>query len=334
MKNVLFAIFSIVGTVIGSGFISGKEIVVFFSRFGSFSFIGIFLMFFLFFFIFLFIFNHSNQILERLYSSKFAYYINLILCLIFSSAMYAGISNIIAEFDFIFKLLIFFFVIFLNFLIYKNGLGSLGQINLFFIPFMVGFFVFNIISMIKTPVFQIKSNFNVFLSIFYAILYLLLNVSNNCVLLGKLGQSLSKKQKTRVAFYSALVLFLILLVANILLLQNQISFKQDMPILSLFNGKQKFLMLLVVFAGCSTTLFSLTYTLSFSMRGLCKNEFFIFIVSVLFPLILSLLGFGFIVSFLYPISSALGAVLVADLFFTPLFKRTYKKIHPCSKNTK
>ena len=129
-------------------------------------------------------------------------------------------------------------------------------------------------------------------------------------------------------------MYLILLSTNIVLLQNQSSLVQDMPLLSLFSGFQKFLMTIVVFIGCITTLFSLVYTSSFSMRGLCKNEFLIFLVSVLLPLVFSLLGFSFIVLYLYPLASILGGVILIDLFFIPFLKRTDKKIHSSSKNTK
>ena len=45
-------VLAIVGTIVGSGFISGKEIAVFFTRFGLFSYPCIFLAFFLFWGIF------------------------------------------------------------------------------------------------------------------------------------------------------------------------------------------------------------------------------------------------------------------------------------------
>lgn len=333
MKNVFFAVIAIVGTVIGSGFISGKEIAVFFSRFGNYSYLCIFFVFLLFYFLIRFILNKSEDALNRLSKSKFSFYSNLILCLIFSSAMFAGISNTICNLNIFLSCFIFVLVLLMSFVVFKNGMGSLNKLNTIFIPLMILIFVINLWTVIDFKFVSIQNN-NLGISFVYAILYVILNLSNGSVLICKLGQSLTQKQKARVAFYSALVLFLILLSTNIILLQNQSSLVHDMPLLSLFSGFQKFLMTIVVFIGCITTLFSLVYTSSFSMRGLCKNEFLIFLVSVLLPLVFSLLGFSFIVLYLYPLASILGGVILIDLFFIPFLKRTDKKIHSSSKNTK
>ena len=66
MKNSLAAIFAILGTVIGSGFISGKEITVFFTRFGLYSFPCIFLAFFIFWALFYIILTRGEKALEKL----------------------------------------------------------------------------------------------------------------------------------------------------------------------------------------------------------------------------------------------------------------------------
>lgn len=334
MRNVFFAVIAIVGTVIGSGFISGKEIAVFFSRFGYFSYFCILLVFLLFFIFFRYILNRSEFALKRLSKSRISFYSNLILCLIFSSAMFAGISNSLSGMNTFIKCIMLISVVILCFLVYKNGMGSLERLNVIFIPLMIFLFVFNLFSIFEFKNTDYESTIPKYLSFIYAILYVFLNLSNGSILICRLGQKLTKKQRTRVAFYSALVLFLILLLTNIVLLQNQSSFIQDMPLLSLFNGFQKVLMSVVIFVGCITTLFSLVYTSSFSMRGLCKNEFLIFLVSVLFPLILSLLGFSFIVLYLYPLASVLGGEILIDLFFISFFKRADKKIHSSSENTK
>ena len=112
MKNCIFAFLAIIGTVIGSGFISGKEIVVFFSRFGWFSFPCIVLAFFLFFFLFKFVLERGTQAIKRLENSKICFWLNIVLCLIFSSAMFAGIGNLLVFDVKIVNYLLFFLIIF------------------------------------------------------------------------------------------------------------------------------------------------------------------------------------------------------------------------------
>lgn len=53
MKKIFSAVMIVIGTVIGSGFASGKEIAVFFSRFGAVSYFFIPLTFFAFLVLFM-----------------------------------------------------------------------------------------------------------------------------------------------------------------------------------------------------------------------------------------------------------------------------------------
>lgn len=319
MKNSFNCFLAIIGTVIGSGFISGKEIVVFFSRFGELSFLAVFLSFFLLFYLFKFILNKGEKALLKLKNSKISFILNIFLCLIFSSAMFAGIANILTFNLKFLNYFIFFIVIFLCFFVFKKGIGGLNKLNLIFVPIMSVVFLLAVVTKIKFVAMS-QDSFGG-LSFVYAILYCIMNTSNGCVMIAGFSSSLSSKQKTRVAFFSALALSVLLLLANIVLLQNPSSFESAMPMLCLFEGASLVIMTSMVFVGCLTTLLTLTYTLSSSMRGLCKSELLIFFVSVLLPLILSLLGFNFIVEYLYPLTSILGVYILFDLFFASTLKR-------------
>lgn len=332
MKNSLAAILAILGTVIGSGFISGKEITVFFTRFGLFSFPCIFLAFFIFWALFYIILTRGEKALEKLKNSKLSFVINLIICTIFSSAMFAGTNNLLNFDNFLINFLIFSAILLICFVIFKKGLKFLNKINYFFIPFMIIILLVLLIDNLSLEKLTFSQTSYGGLSFFYSLLYCLLNSANGCVLIAKFSQELTRRQKARVSFLSALVLMLILLFANLVLLKA--SLDETMPMLSMLKGYQEVVMRVVIFIGCVTTLFSLVFTSSFSMRGLCNNEFLIFLASLIMPLVCSLLGFDFIVTYLYPIASILGAILLVDLFFIPFFKRTDKKIHASGKYTK
>ena len=142
-------------------------------------------------------------------------------------------------------------------------------------------------------------------------------------MIASLGQGLTNRQKARVGFISALVLMLILMFVNIILLQHPMALSLEMPLLMLFDGYQGLAMKIIIAVGCSTTLFSLIYTSSFLVRGLCNNEFLNFVISIILPSLLSLLGFGFIVTYLYPMASIMGIFVLFDLIF---LKNSDKKI--------
>lgn len=323
MKNCVSAFFAITGTVIGSGFISGKEIVVFFSRFGFLSFPCIFLSFFVLFFLFKYILNRGERALNRLKNSKISFFINLLLCLIFSSAMFAGMGDLLCFNNKILSFVIFFAIISLCLFVFVKGLGGLNKLNFIFVPLMTVVFAILLFTTIKPQPIEFESSFGG-LSIFYCLLYCVMNTANGGVMIAEFSAKLSSRQKTQVAFFSALALSVLLLIANLVLLQNPNSFEQTMPTLSLFDGVAGLIMTIMVFIGCLTTLLTLTYTLSSSMKGLCKNDVLNLGVSILLPLILSLLGFDFIVEYLYPLASIFGLYILFDLFFRSSKKSKFK----------
>ncbi len=333
MKKSFLAFLITIGTVIGSGFLSGKEIVVFFSRFGKFSYLCIVLAFFLFWGLFYFMFNAGEKALERLQKSKLSSFLNIAICLTLSSAMFAGSFESVAFAGNFFGFLIMAVVVGICFYVTKHGLGVLEKINVILVPIMVV-----IILLCESPLLNFNSLLDYSSSIkyaglFYSVFYVLLNASNSGVLLAHLGGGLTKRQKARVSFFSALVLCLILLLTNSVLLANSGAFGEDMPLLSLFTGSKRILMQIVILFGCVTTLFSLVFTLSRSLGGRIKSELVKDIVCVVTPFAISFVGFGSIVAYLYPISSVLGGALLFDLFLLPSLKQAYKSIHSRRKQT-
>ena len=333
MKKSLLASFTIIGTVIGSGFVSGKEIVVFFSRFGIMSIPCIFLASILFFLLFKFMLNYGQEALERIKTSKFAFILNFILCLIFSSAMFAGIINLLTFDKKWMNFLIFFIILMLCLLVYKFGMAGLNKINMIFVPIMVIVFLALLISKLSFIKIEDFSAKFICSPIIYSILYVFLNTANSGIIIASLSKDMTKRQKTQVALFSALALFAILFIANIVLNMNKDYFSYAMPLVSLFEDSRHIILTLLVLVGCLTTLITLVFTLSSSMRGKCKNEFIVFFTSIILPLLLSFCGFNIIVEYFYPFASILGIYLLADLFFIPFFKRAYNKVHSAGKQT-
>ncbi len=327
------AVLAILGTVLGSGFVSGKEIVVFFSRFGLWSYPTIAIVFVLFYYLLKWLLSAGERVEKILKESKFAFALNLIVCTIFSSSMFAGVTDMLGENR---VLSVIFMAVILTFcwLISRRGISCLDKINLALVPFMFGTLCFMVASILVRGGVQISQTSFGGASVFYAFLYVLLNTANSCLLFGKLGTRLTARQKTRVAFVSALVLSVMLAFVNTALLINPQVLGESMPLLALFDGAFGVVVAIAILVGCLTTLFSLIYGCSSSMRGLCKNEIYIFLISVITPFAISFIGFGRIVQWLYPLASVLGAILLSTILFVPLFKRGNKKVHSPRKHTK
>lgn len=334
MKKAFLTFIVMVGTVIGSGFLSGKEIVVFFSRFGLFSFPCIVFAFFLFWGLFQYFLMQGEKAVTRLENSKLSIFINFFICLVLSGAMFAGSIDAISSAGVAFAVITIALVLLCCFFIICKGLGSLEKLNLLLVPFMVIMLLSFVLGLIFRGKVEVTTKSISFVGIFYSFLYVLLNTSNSGIVIAHMGANLSHKQKARVSFFSALVLCLILLLVNLVLLQNPEAFEKDMPLLSLFDGWQGVVMQVVILFGCVTTLFSLVYSMSQSLRGLIRNRLVLFIICVVAPFLISFLGFGFIVSYFYPVTSVLGACLLSELFFVPFFKQAYKRVHDRGENAK
>lgn len=307
----------IIGTVIGSGFASGKEIAVFFSRFGVFSYIFIPFAFLLFFGVFFWILSHGESGIQKISSSKLFLSLYVIVSLVFTSSMFAGTKATILTNNYIIDVLLLVFLIVICVYVAKRGLFVLTNINAYLIPFTI---LILIICLIKNHgeilSFENGSFFSGFL---FSILYVIMNISTSSLLMGQIGKSMTKKSILIVSFFAALVLAILLFFINFTLLSNPESLNYSMPLLEMSQGYVYILMRLVIFIGCLTTLLSLVYTTSQSLKKLGICGVFNILVSVFLPFLASFLGFGKIVSILYPIVSVLGVVLVI-----PFLVRTQK----------
>ena len=314
MLNYLGIFFTIIGTILGCGFFSGKEIVVFFSRFGYWSFLGVLLLFFILFFIFKFLLNFDTDLLQKIQKSKIFLAINLFVCFVFSSAMFASLNETTVQFNIIFKILFFLIIVLSCFLILIKGSKTLAKFNVILVPFMIIVFLILLMSNTKLSLPVCNTSSVPFVSAFYSVLYCSLNVASSGLVIVNLGKNLSREQRTRIAFLSAFVLMIILFFANIILLQNQDSFGSTMPFMSIFSVWQNVVLKINIILGAGTTLFSLTYNFYISLRGLCNN-FYIFFISVVLPFIFSFWGFGNIVSYLYPIASIFSIFMLFVFYF-------------------
>lgn len=318
--KIIVCLLSIISLVVGAGFVSGKEIYAFYSRFGCWSFLSIGFSFLLFWFLFNFLLNFSKNNEKTPQNTHFSSIISLIITLIFSSAMFAGVNKIIIFENKIVSFLLFTVVIFLCFMIFKNGLGTLKKLNFILLPIIIISLIVIFSNLYQKDVFVIKNNFD-WVSLIYGFFYCVLNIANGSFVLINLGLTLTQKQKARVSFLSALVLALLLFLVNLILLQNPQSLSSDMPILFLCSGQWGSFMSLVVLLGALTSLLSLIYTSSSMMRGLCKNEILTFLISVILPCLASLFGFSLIITYLYPVASALAIFLMGELIVEK-YKRT------------
>ncbi len=314
MKKTFFSIMIIIGTVLGSGFASGKEIAVFFSRFGTISYFFILIAFFLFFGVIFLFLSMGEKLSKKISSSKIFAFLTLIVSLIFTSSMFAGEMNVLPQNLFV-KIAAASLMLLMCFVVIKKGMGSLEKFNSILIPFTLLSLLMVLCLNFSVPNF-IKSQ-NVYAGVFFTFLYVVLNFSISSIVIAKSGAQLTKKQKVFASFFSSLTLSVFLLLSNFVLLSHPAAMQESMPLLAISSGMGLVLIKFVIFSGCITTLFSLVYTSADCLKKFKFNFFGTCFVALILPFCFSFLGFGVIVSYLYPFASVLGTIFLCVAIVMP-----------------
>ncbi len=326
-------IFLIFGTFFGSGFSSGSEIVVYFSRFGKMSYFYILIAGMLLFFVLYFFLVFGKKVVKRIESSKILNFIAFFTSLVFAASMVAGVISLFDYFSKILSIFVLAVILVATFFCVKNGVSGLEKANFVLMPITASAFLVVLVFALN-----FRSDVEICVSSWAGALYCPLYVTLNAVMGGTLiasaGADMTKKQAVFSSLFSTLILVGFLFLGNFVLQNNSQSFVSDMPFLTIVDGSPLafFLAFVVILIGCFTTLISLCFSLKSSISRYFQNASTSTFLSVVLPLSLSFCGFSQIVVNLYPICSVLGLFVVS--FAIASLKQADKPIHPKGKHTK
>ncbi len=317
MFKVFLVVFLIFGTVVGSGFSSGKEIMVFFSRFGGMSYVYISLAGVLFFALFYFFLSRGKKISATFEKYKFLNLIVVFISLIFCSSMFAGIKNLFSYFPNWAEHLAILLLILMTIFVTLHGISGLEKANFLLMPLTsVLFFVvllFEIFSSSKNMMLGTSA----WAGALYCPLYVALNTCMSGLIICKSGEALSKRQKLLASALATGLLLCFLFLGNFVLQKNGEFVISEMPFLAIAakNPWTFAISYFVILVGCFTTLISLCFTLKSSFDRILKDKVFSAVLAVMIPFAISSLGFSQIVSLLYPICSVLGILILILMIF-------------------
>ena len=334
----------IIGTIIGAGFVSGKEIAVFFANYGLFSLLFILPMFFLLYFIILkllFIGSKNNinnatelNILIFKKDSKVIKVFTFVSFVILSSTMFTAIPSALGFEQFgLHKILITVALCFFVAIVICKDTSFIQTICLFVVPVIlvvvlwVCFDNFNTIQ--SGPIFDIVLvPYNVFN-------YVCRNMFLSYFVICKSSYKLTDKQCKRISFFASLILCSFMAIEIIVELGNTQILSQQMPMLVLAenNVVLHYLYLIVLQFAIVTTLISAIVTLKSFFNFKIK------ILNVISPIficaMLSMISFDYFVEYLYPVIGMMGFYLVLILMFPNFFlQNANKQIHKTSQDAK
>lgn len=341
--------FLFVGTIIGAGFASGKELISFFGNYSAYIIpiaIGVGLLFFYTAWLFLSMGkllkpNSLADITKAMYG-KGAIVMDIFIIIsyfIVMSAMLAGIESLMKEGLNISLPIPLFSIITLviSLVIVLKGIGGLIKANSILVPIIViftlgvsvsGFFVGtpDITARIVQPV-----SGNVIGMIANVLLYVCMNMLLTAAVLGASGKGLSKKGiLVGSGVGSAIIMTAIIMILTAIFMSVPQIMESDLPLLfiaSRFGGLVAFIAVVIIWCGVFTTLISSVYPILEWSDGFLKKRWISVPLIAVIGLAISLLGFSGIVDLLYPVMGAIGLffIISASVYYFKNSGKIYEK---------
>ena len=324
--------FLILSAIIGVGFASGKEIYVFFFAFDGASIIGMLAFGLLYIYLFLIV-DYVKKKLELNSYTEFNAIIfgslckltNVIMVINFtitSAGMLAGADYLFQNFFGIGYRIPSIILTIITLFILLGGIKKVKMIANILVPLMIAVIVINSIGNINPQ--NVNMQINVqsgFMALFYGILF---GVNNFVAALPVLFETrLKSKGKLFVVLSICLIIFL-----NILVFASN-QYSTDMPMFEVSSNISVWFYY-IYFAALVCGLFSTLMICSFNTQSIIlkgKKSIFVSVVIVLLNLIVSNLGYSFIVKYLYVVSGIISGIYLIVLLLMISIKLTKYKIN-------
>lgn len=312
--RVLEGVCMLLGCFLGAGFVSGREVASYFSRFGCMSILAIIvcviLMFLLMlFFLFLSKTKHKGFYFVDSYFGGVSGGIRLLISvsvLIVISSMFAGTMSLAETFG-VNKILFMLFTILFAFLIVMGNVKSLANINIILIPLLILILFWVCLEPISFDFFTSNSAS----AIISGGNYVFINIMSIGLFLLEIGGEYNRKEKVLISAITTFVIAIMLVLVNNAILTNK-CIDDTFPVLSLITNSRTLYVILqsAIYFGLFTTLISNVFVLSNYVNVYLKNYKISVILSLVSGVLLSFIGFKFIVGYVYWIIGLIGFVVV------------------------
>lgn len=312
--RVFLLVMVIMGSFLGAGFASGKEIVTYFSVFGGASYFGVATCVIVLFLLLLFFFWLSQKVdgLDGLIQEYFFGYgktikILFAVCiLILVSAMFAGVESV-GEVLGLNKWLVLGLTAGAVFVCNYYGIRGISGINAIIVPLMM---TIMLIVMCKSMAFE-KVQVDV-VPILSGATYAFINMLTIGVFILEIGKNYSQKEGVWASILCSGIVGVLLFICNLGLMPTAMV-GLDMPFLKLATNCGNviyFSSILTIWLAILTTLFSNVYVLDGYFSKIIAHKSKRLAVIILLSIIISQLGFDIIVKYMYLFIGLMGAMLV------------------------
>ncbi len=332
MKESVKTTFTIIGTVIGAGFISGRELVRFF---GGRAFLPILCLTAVLFFLYLYLLLKTGRkyrsftVFLKKRFKRFAPVVQvlfLVCSFVILTAMLAGINAIEPQFSPYISIL----TAILCFFIAKKGINGVNILNTVLVPVIL---IYVITSLFIAGNFSFAQNAqNTGMGALFSWLYVSMNMLLSAPVIVDCGGKVIKKGGAAfaAASASAVIVFCMALILSAIAATEGAG-ERVMPLL--FVLKEGKLFMLISFFGIVTTLISSYYPLHIALEGKkYKDAARLFLLAA--ASFCAVWGLEKIVEIIYPALGVFGTLfLFAILFDCKFFHKYDQKIHNAGKRT-
>ena len=339
MKNINKVVMVIMGTLVGAGFASGREIYLFFYQYGYLGLIGIVISSIITSLIIYIVLDiiqkrkieHYGELLEKLNPKHqrmnllFHYIVNSFMLISFF-IMTAGFSAYMKQNYNIHTYISGTIFIILCYLVFQKNLQGMMKINSYLVPFLLFCIIF---LGIKNMPYLIETKMTIEVPTKQAGFFIssMLYASYNSIVLIPILVSMKKyskdsKSNLLIASLSGITMILLSFCTYGLLLKGQFFIKDlELPLLQItleygkiFYYTYSFVIIFSIFTSAIATGYSFLENVSKNQKSYQKNLILISIVAIF----VSNIGFSNLVQTLYPLFGILGLLQIIFLFKTKL----------------
>lgn len=319
--RIFFGVCMVLGCFLGAGFVSGREIASYFSRFGDASIYAIMVAVVILFSLMLFFFYISSRVDNindfcRVYfgaTSNIARGLMAFCVLIVLSSMFAGTISLSETFG-VNKIVFTAITTILAYTIVVGKVERLQNVSAVLIPFLLTIVI--IVTICPLHITMARGE-EVVLSMASGGNYIFINIVSLGIFLLEIGYKYSPKEKIWISLLSSIIIgIMILLINNAILSSNCIT--DIFPTLSLSRGRGVLFlaMQLSIFFGLFTTLVSNALIFSRYLSSFLHSRRISTIITLIIGIALSSFGFKQIVGYIYWLIGLIGVVMV----FVAVFK--------------
>ena len=301
--------FAIVGSIIGAGFVTGKEVFEFFAK--DFSLSGVYLAFLCFAFAIYYVMNMRRSSASKLFEIFVS-----IASIVVVSCMISALDLVYSRLFWVVKKVKIFSIItaILLFIISIKGICAIEKFCAFTLPFVIVIII--VLCALKIEDYSIAISPKTTDGLYNPFIYVGFNVVLSSGIIKNSGEKLSPLFKIVAAVFTSLIICSCIFMLS-LAVQKE-GYNSEMPFLSLFFNNIKLLKIIdiITLFAIYSTLISSIYTVNCFGGVKLKMSFKILLLFV--AICISFIGFGEIVEKFYPI---LGIVAYALFFVSFLLSK-------------